>query len=113
MDCARWGDKNEFRESALAIRDWLSGRMDFLRDYRENPQEYCKVTLRYGFSDMDIYIRKGEKIGFVPVKEYGEYLYSSIRKRYGEVDGWNGEDGQRLTEDTVIDHDQVFIPFDE
>ena len=113
MDCARWGDKNEFRESALAIRDWLSGRMDFLRDYRENPQEYCKVTLRYGFSDMDIYIRKGEKIGFVPVKEYGEYLYSSIRKRYGEVDGWTGEDGQRLTEDTVIDRDQVFIPFDE
>ena len=54
MDCARWGDKNEFRESALAIRDWLSGRMDFFRDYRENPQEYCKVTLRYGFSDMDI-----------------------------------------------------------
>ena len=40
-------------------------------------------------------------------------MYSSIRKRYGEVDGWNGEDGQRLTEDTVIDHDQVFIPFDE
>lgn len=113
MDCARWGEKNEFRESTHAIRDWLSGRMAFLRDYRDNPQEYCKVTLRYGFSDMDIYIRKGEKIGFVPVNKYGEHLYSSFRKKYGDVDGWTGEDGQRLTEDTVIDHDQVFIPFDE
>ena len=113
MDCARWGEENEFRQSALAIRDWLSARMAFLRDYRDDPQEYCKVTLRYGFSDMDIYIRKGEKIGFVPVNEYGEYLYSSFRKKYGQVDGWIGEDGQRLTEDTVIDHDQVFTPFDD
>lgn len=111
MDCARWNEDNDFEESALKVRNWLDGRMAFLKDYRENPQDFCTVTLRYGFSDMDIYVRKGERMEFVPVREYGEHLYSSFRKKYGEIDGWIGEDGQIMTEDTIIDRDQVFTPF--
>ena len=99
-------------ESARLLT-WLKARADFWQGYRENPSAYCKVTLRYGFSDMDIYLPRGEEIGFVPTEEYGEHLYSSFRKKYGSVDGWHCEDGSLLTPQTVINYDQVMTPFSD
>lgn len=110
MDCHVWHEDNEYMESALSLRSWLQGRMAFLQDYTADPQAFCRVTLRYGFSDMDIYVRRGDRIGFVPVEKYGEYLYGSFRRKYGEIGSWTAEDGSLLTEDTVIDRDMVFVP---
>lgn len=111
MDAYRWEEKNGFPEDAQAVRAWLLGRLDFYTEYEAFPERFCTVTFRYGFADMDVYIRRGSRIGFVPTEEFGEHLYKSFRKKYGEVDGWTAEDGTVLTEDTVIDSDQVFLPF--
>ncbi|MDO5132292.1 MAG: CotH kinase family protein [Eubacteriales bacterium] len=111
MDSHRWGEADSFEESAEKLRAWLRGRAVFWQGYNDSPDAYCKVTFRYGFKDMDIYVRRGEQLGFVPTEEYGEYLYSSFRKKHGEIDGWTGEDGRVLTAETVINKDQVFLPF--
>ena len=112
MDCHRWKEKNTYRESAEALLRWLEGRRDFWQGDLEDPGAYCKVTFRYGFADMDVYIRRGEVIGFVPTEEYGEHLYGSFRRKYGEIGGWTDEEGNVLTADTVISRDQVFTPFE-
>lgn len=111
MDRRRWGVDDDYLQSAQALREWLLGRLDFLRDYSESPGEYCTVTFRYGFGDMDVYIRRGEKTGFVPTEEYGEHLYKSFRKKYGEINGWKDENGDSLTADTVIETDRVYTPY--
>ena len=110
MDCSRWDRSNDFAESAEDLRGWLLDRSRFWQGYAEDPDAYCKVTFRYGFSDMDIYVRRGESIGFVPVEDYGEHLYGSFRRKYGEITGWTDERGEVLTEDTVITEDKVFVP---
>ena len=113
MDACRWDESDRFEEESARLLTWLKARADFWQGYRENPSAYCKVTLRYGFSDMDIYLPRGEEIGFVPTEEYGEHLYSSFRKKYGSVDGWHCEDGSLLTPQTVINYDQVMTPFSD
>ena len=110
MDAHRWGETDSFRQSAQNLRSWLEGRAEFWENFREDPSAFCTVTLRYGFNDMEIFIPRGEVIGFVPVEEYGEHLYSSFRKKYGNIDGWTCEDGSELTSETVIDRDQVLTP---
>ena len=113
MDCSRWDRSNDFAESAEALREWLLDRSGFWQGYAEDPDAYCKVTFRYGFSDMDIYVRRGESPGFVPVEDYGEHLYGSFRRKYGEITGWTDENGEVLTEDTVITEDKVFVPSEQ
>lgn len=111
MDRRRWGQDDDYLQSAQQLREWLLGRLAFLRDYTESPGEYCTVTFRYGFGDMDVYIRRGERIGFVPTEEYGEHLYRSFRKKYGDINGWKDEEGNSLTVDTVIEKDRVYTPY--
>ncbi|MDO5477456.1 MAG: CotH kinase family protein, partial [Eubacteriales bacterium] len=111
MDAHRWGEPDQFEEESGKLLSWIQKRADFWQGYAEDPAAYCRVTLRYGFRDMDIYIPRGKAIGFVPTEEYGEYFYSSFRKKYGSIDGWHCEDGSLLTPDTVIDRDQVMTPF--
>lgn len=111
MDAARWGGSDHFEAESEKLLSWLQDRADFWQGIRDNPSAYCKVTLRYGFNDMDIYLPRGEEIGFVPTEEYGEHLYSSFREKYGSIDGWLCEDGSLLTPQTVIGRDQVMIPF--
>ena len=113
MDAIRWGEEDQFARESSKLLSWLRDRADFWQGYRENPSGYCKVTLKYGFSDMDIYLPRGEEIGFVPTEEYGEHLYSSFRKKYGSVDGWRCEDGSLLTPETLIVRDQVMTPFSD
>ena len=113
MDAHRWGETDSFSQSAQNLLSWLEGRAAFWESFREDPAAFCTVTLRYGFNDMEIFIPRGEPVGFVPVEEYGEHLYSSFRKKYGNIDGWTCEDGSRLTPETVIDHDQILTPFAE
>ena len=113
MDAHRWGETDSFSQSAQNLLSWLEGRAAFWESFREDPAAFCTVTLRYGFNDMEIFIPRGEPVGFVPVEEYGEHLYSSFRKKYGNIDGWTCEDGSRLTPETIIDHDQVLTPFAE
>ena len=113
MDCDRWGENNEFAESVDSLFAWLRDRSRFWQDYAEDPDAFCTVTFRYGFADMDIYVRRGEAIGFVPTEEYGEHLYGSFRRKYGEVDGWKAENGEVLTAETVITRDCVFLPFEK
>jgi hypothetical protein len=113
MDAIRWGEEDQFARESSKLLSWLRDRADFWQGYRENPSGYCKVTLKYGFSDMDIYLPRGEAIGFVPTEEYGEHLYSSFRKKYGSVDGWRCEDGSLLTPETLIVRDQVMTPFSD
>lgn len=110
MDCRRWGEEDEYEEDALALLSWLRGRSAFLQDYTRNPEDYCTVTFRYGFADMDIYVRRGEQLGFVPLEEYGERLYGSFRRKYGEITGWTCGDGSLLSANTTIDRDQVMLP---
>ena len=111
MDARRWGESNDFIEGVEKLTDWLRDRSAFWQGYDADPSSYCTLTLRYGFNDMDIYVPRGEPLGFVPTEEYGEHLYSSFRKKYGSIDGWTCEDGSVLTPETVIDRDQVCTPF--
>lgn len=113
MDSVRWGETDQFEQESAKLLSWLQDRADFWQGYRENPSAYCKVTLRYGFNDMDIYLPRGEAIGFVPTEEYGEHLYSSFREKYGSIDGWHCEDSSLLTPETVIGRDQVMTPFSD
>ena len=113
MDAYRWKEQDGFSEGAAALRAWLRGRLDFYADHEEFPEEYCQVTFQYAFAEMKVYVRRGTAIGFVPTEEYGDHLYKSFRQKYGEVDGWTAEDGSILTAETLIDHDQVFLPFEE
>ena len=111
MDAHRWGEPDHFEEESEKLLSWIKKRADFWQEYAEDPAAFCKVTLQYGFRDMDIYIPRGQAIGFVPTEEYGEYFYSSFREKYGSIDGWHCEDGSLLTPETVIDRDQVMTPF--
>ena len=111
MDARRWEREDAFETAFEALVTWMRGRSAFWQEYDKDPQSFCKVTLRYGFKDMDIYLPRGKAIGFVPTEEYGEHFYSSFRKKYGSIDGWYCEDGSVLTPETVIDKDQVLTPF--
>lgn len=113
MDAQRWGESDQFEEESARLLSWLQKRAEFWQGYRESPALYCKVTLRYGFRDMDIYVPHGEALGFVPTEEYGEYFYSSFIEKYGRIDGWHCEDGSVLTPETIISKDQVMTPFSD
>ena len=57
MDAYRWEEEDSFSESAENLRAWLLGRLDFYTDHEAFPEEYCRVTFRYGFADMNVYVR--------------------------------------------------------
>ena len=116
MNCYRWNrTREDYRKAANDLRQWIIDRCEFLSDYVDNQGKYCKVTFDFGEQELELYyreisyyVRKGEKIGFLPLEENGEY-----DERFGSIVGWKDESGNTYTTETVIDEDIILYAVTE
>lgn len=111
MNSKRWGrgetdSSGSMRTAAEELRLWIAGRKDFLYQYWEDETRFQKIVFQFGWRSMPYYVKKGEKIGFLPCEEYGEIDYSE----YGTIIGWQEQSGQMVTEDFVVTKDEFFYP---
>lgn len=112
MNSKRWGrGDSDLMTDAEELRLWITGRKDFLYQYLEDETQFQKIVFQFGWGPMSYYVKKGEKIGFLPCEEYGEIDYSEkTRNGYGTIIGWQEQSGQMVTEDFVVTKDEFFYP---
>lgn len=68
---------------------------------------YCRVLFTFTWGEVSHYVPRGEKLGYLPLPEYGEtQIPAQLEKRV--IVGWLDEDGNAIEPEIVIDRDRVF-----
>ena len=115
MNNIRRCNDTDFRMDADVLTTWLQRRLAFLDSYAGDSEEndgadrYCRVLFQFSWGDISHYVPRAEKIGYLPLPEYGEtQIPSQVEKN--EIIGWQDENGNAVSAETVIDRDRVFSP---
>ena len=118
MNNIRRSNDVDYREVTSALAEWLQRRADFLDDYvaekkkekgRDDASAYCRVLFRFPWGNISHYVRRGEKLGYLPLPEYGETQVPEELEK-NEITGWKDEDEKEIGPDLVIDRDRSFKP---
>lgn len=89
--------------SVWNLRQWLIHRTDFVNDYLNEPEHYVRLVFSTALGDLNYYVKEGETISLLPVKDNGEGSdYYSQNGDYADITGWIDEDGNALQADTII-----------
>lgn len=89
--------------SVWFLRQWLMKRTAFLEAYRKAPESYVKLVFHTALGELAYYAREGETLEELPVTEQGEGTdYYSQNGDYDEIAGWVDEEGNALSQNTVI-----------
>ena len=60
------------------------------------------------------YAKEGEKLGYLPLEEYGEIdYYTEGQYGYGVTTGWKDEAGKIISADIIITEDMKLYPIYE
>ena len=115
MNNIRRCNDTDFRMDADVLTTWLQRRLAFLDSYAGDSEEnegadrYCRVLFQFSWGDISHYVPRADEIGYLPLPEYGEtQIPSQVEKN--EIIGWQDENGNAVTAETVIDRDRVFTP---
>lgn len=87
-------------EQIDGLYDWLDARREFLDNYYRNPDEYCKINFEFSWATVPYYIEKNTALEFLPCD----------RDDRKTITGWVNENGEALTEETVIYNDVIYYP---
>ena len=112
MSSKRWGkgDTN-LKMDAQELYTWLVNRKQFFDEYTENSSLFNRVTFEFGWGAVSYYVKTGDRLGFLPCEEYGEYVYSrSIEENYGPAIGWKNAEGECVDADIIISEDMSLYP---
>lgn len=110
MNAVRWNrGEPDIRVDAEDIRLWMLDRKDFLKDFYTNEETWHQVLFRFGWGTMSYYVKDQEALGMLPMKEYGESDYLEGKDYgYGTIVGWKDENGNLITDETLITEDIVY-----
>ena len=115
MNNIRRRNDTDFRMDADTLTTWLQRRLAFLDSYAGDSEEndgadrYCRVLFQFSWGDLSHYVLRSDEIGYLPLPEYGEtQIPSQVEKN--EIIGWQDENGNAVSAETVIDRDRVFSP---
>ena len=97
-------------KEAEDAREWEdAGEAGAPGEEAEKPgaDRYCRVLFTFTWGQVSHYVPRGEKLGYLPLPEYGEtQIPAQLEKRV--IVGWLDEDGNAIEPEIVIDRDRVF-----
>lgn len=110
MNSKRWGKGDtKLREEAAELKAWIIDRRDFIEDYIVDKDQFVKIQFEFGWGIVSYYARKGEELGFLPTKEYGEIDYLENKDYgYGEITNWIDLNGEPITADIIVNEPARF-----
>ena len=115
MNAKRWArGEVDVETDAAELYDWTLKRSQFMDAYMLDSEKFEKVRFQFGWGTMSYHVESGEKIGFLPCKEYGEIDYLEDRDYgYGKIIGWMKESGEEVFADLVITEETDLYPIYE
>lgn len=107
MNAKRWNrGEADIRVDAETLRDWMNGRKEFLEEYLTGEEVFHRILFQFGWGNISYYVKDGEQLGFLPMKEYGEVDYLEDKEYgYGSIREWQDSYGNLINIDTVINED--------
>ena len=110
MNAKRWGSKApDVLKEAEELYSWSMKRKHFLDEYTKTGENFTKVIFHFEWGLLSYYVKTGEALNYLPKEIYGQIdERAAAEYAYGNVIGWQDENGIPVTEDTVITKEREF-----
>ncbi len=107
MNDVRWRRSHTDYESYLdETYQWMKDRQAFLDDYLDHADEYVRVLFHFPKINMSYYVKRGEKLNYLPLSSYGEVELREYPDGY--ISGWVDEEGNPADPNVTVDQDLEF-----
>ncbi len=96
-------DYSGYQEEAQSVYEWLEARKAFFDDYLDHKEDYCKVLFSFPDRNYSYMVKKGEKLNYLPLPEYGEF--NDYDYEDGPIVAWADEEGNLADAEMTVTED--------
>lgn len=110
MNAKRWGrEATDVQKETSELYAWIMDRKSFFDEYTDDEDALTKVIFHFEWGLLSYYVKTGEALNYLPKEIYGQIdERAAAEYAYGNVIGWQDENGIPVTEDTVITKEREF-----